>query len=339
MASPVNGGPACRSAGFCSLELAPGVGRVFETDDMELAEQLLSDAYAGLRIDAQGRRRGLRMTCAMAGLVRFDRITFAMNAQVRGMPLGSLIFGRLASGRASQASGGSERRYRADDAFLVAQPEHPYTAQTEDGDFELAVMPSGLPSRVAATAPGPRQQPVRFTGYEPVSPQAARLWTSTHAYVRDTVLADPDAAAHPLVSSSAARLLVAVTLVVFPSNALTAPTASDRRDAHGVTVRRAIAFIDENAHADIAVADIAAAAHVTIRTIQLAFRRHLDMTPMQYLRRVRLDHARHELLAADSARVTVTDVAYRWGFPSPSRFSSYYREAYGSTPGQALRQD
>ena len=58
-------------------------------------------------------------------------------------------------------------------------------------------------------------------------------------------------------------------------------------------------FIEENAHADITVADIAAAASVTVRAIQLAFRRHLDTTPLEYLRRVRLGHAHRDLLAAD----------------------------------------
>ncbi len=56
-------------------------------------------------------------------------------------------------------------------------------------------------------------------------------------------------------------------------------------------------FIDEHAHQDISTADIAAAAHVTIRAVQLAFRRHLDTTPLEYLRRVRLDRAHQELMA------------------------------------------
>ena len=57
-------------------------------------------------------------------------------------------------------------------------------------------------------------------------------------------------------------------------------------------------------------ADIVAA-HVTIRAVQLAFRRHLDTTPADYLRRVRLDRARHDLIAADPARDSITAVAYR----------------------------
>jgi transcriptional regulator GlxA family with amidase domain len=74
---------------------------------------------------------------------------------------------------------------------------------------------------------------------------------------------------------------------------------------------------------------------VTIRAVQLAFRWHRDTTPTDYLRRVRLDHAHHGLLAADPARDSVTAVAYRQG---PSRFAAYYRAAYGVPPGDTLRQ-
>jgi AraC-like DNA-binding protein len=127
------------------------------------------------------------------------------------------------------------------------------------------------------------------------------------------------------------------TQATFPNNALTDPTVGDRHDSSPATLRRAIAFIDEHAHEDISIADVAAATHVTIRAVQLAFRRHLDTTPIRYLRRVRLDHAHRQLLAADPERESVTAVAYRWGFTSSSRFAAYYRTAYGVPPSATLR--
>ena len=96
-------------------------------------------------------------------------------------------------------------------------------------------------------------------------------------------------------------------------------------------------FIEEHAEQDITIADIAAAAHVTVRAVQLAFRRHRGATPLEYLRQIRLDHAHRDLVAADPGRQTVTAIAYRWGFPSSSRFSHYYRQAYGVTPSRTLR--
>ena len=128
-----------------------------------------------------------------------------------------------------------------------------------------------------------------------------------------------------------------MTLVTFPNTTSADPTIEDRHDAHPTTLRRALAFIDENAHTDVTVADIADAAHVTVRAVQLAFRRHLDTTPMEYLRRVRLEHAHNELKDADPT-TTVTSVAYRWGFPSSSRFAAHYRQLYGVSPRTTLRR-
>jgi transcriptional regulator GlxA family with amidase domain len=196
-----------------------------------------------------------------------------------------------------------------------------------------------LLSQVADTEPGRAQQPVRITGYEPVTPQAAQQWKDTYAYVREGVLDPPETAGYPLVAADAARLLAATALAAFPNNALTDPTIEDRRDAHPATVRRAVAFIRDNAHRDISAADIAGAAQVTIRAVQLAFARHLETTPRAYLLRVRLDCARQDLLAADPARRTVAGVAYRWGFHSPSRFAVLYRQAYGVLPSHTIHQN
>ena len=44
-----------------------------------------------------------------------------------------------------------------------------------------------------------------------------------------------------------------------------------------------------------------------------------------------------QLQAADPDHDSVTAVAYRWGFSSPSRFATYYRRAYGVPPSQTLR--
>jgi AraC-like DNA-binding protein len=314
------------------------MSEVFETGDLETAEHVLSGRYARMRVDRSGQWNGMRLSLAtLTPAVRFDHFRFALSFAAHVNPVGALLFSTLGAGRAGYASGRGERLYQAGQVYLAAQPEDPFTITIENTDGEMAVIDPALPSQVADTAPGRTRQPVRITGYEPVSAHAARQWQHTYAYIRDTVLASPDAAAQPLVAASAAQLLAAVTLSAFPTNALTDPTIEDRHDAHPDTLRRAVAFIDEHAHTDITIADIAAAVCVTVRAVQLAFRRHLDTTPTEYLRRVRLDHAHRDLASADPAITTVTTVAYRWGFPSGSRFAAYYRQAYGVNPGHTLR--
>jgi AraC-like DNA-binding protein len=272
-------------------------------------------------------------------LIRLDRNQFALGIDVTASPLGILAIAHLRGGQMAGRSDGSERRYRPGDVFFAVQPEHSYATTSIDADIEVAVIDPALLSQIAGPVPGRTSQPVRFIGYEPVSAQAAQAWKNTCTYVRETVLGDLSASSQPLVVSAAARLLVATALNTFPNSAVTDPTSEDRHDAHDETLRRATAFIDEHAHQDISMADVAEAARVTIRAVQLAFRRHLDITPTEYLRRVRLEHAHHDLVAADPAIISVTAVAYRWGFASSSRFAASYRRAYGVTPSHTLRQD
>lgn len=311
------------------------MSQVVVASGLESIEDLLRGTYGSLRIDPRGEPRELRLEHAALGPVQFHRITAAMNYDATVPPQGTLVFGTLLSGRLSHSSAGSDRHYLSGDAFLAGQPDDSRAARVRDIDARLVLVDPALPSEVADTAPRRAPAPVRFTGYEPVSPQAGTHWQATCDYVREQV-ADAESSPGPLVLASAVRLLVATALATFPNNALTDPTIQDSHDGSPATLRRAVVFIDEHAHQDITMADIATACGVTIRAVQLAFRRHLDTTPMRYLRRVRLDHAHRQLVAADPERDSVTAVSYQWGFASSSRFAAYYRSVYGVPPSSTL---
>jgi transcriptional regulator GlxA family with amidase domain len=67
------------------------------------------------------------------------------------------------------------------------------------------------------------------------------------------------------------------------------------------------------------------------------YRRHLGVTPLEYLRRVRLDLAHRDLQDADPAVDTVNSIAGRWGFSHAGRFSVAYRRVFGTQPSATLR--
>jgi transcriptional regulator GlxA family with amidase domain len=59
--------------------------------------------------------------------------------------------------------------------------------------------------------------------------------------------------------------------------------------------------------------------------------------PMAFLREVRLGRARRDLEAADpTSGITVTEIATRCGFGSPSRFASHYWTRFGERPSRTL---
>ena len=72
-------------------------------------------------------------------------------------------------------------------------------------------------------------------------------------------------------------------------------------------------------------------------TLHEAFREHLDTTPKAYLKVLRLNAARQDLLEGARGR-RVTDVALDWGFVHFGWFSQDYRRLFGETPSQTLRR-
>ena len=87
------------------------------------------------------------------------------------------------------------------------------------------------------------------------------------------------------------------------------------------------------------LADAAAAARLSMRGLHDQFHRWLGITPTQYLRNVRLDHVRADLIAAreEGRPDGVAEVARRWGFAHLGRFSGVYATAFGELPSTTLR--
>jgi len=290
----------------------------------------------------------LRITGARDGHLyqhsRVDGGSFAINnvrvplhIGVRRDPLDTLIIVQIGAGRIEREPGGVSERFLTGDVFVDSVPGLPATMRMLGVDAQTVMLDLGVLAQVAASSPARGAGPIRLTSFRPRSALAGLQWQRTVTLLRD-VLENSEASAQPLIRGSAARMLAATVLTTFPNTAIIDPTAQDRRDATSTTVRRAIAFIEQHPHADISVADIAAAANVSIRAVQFAFRRQLDTTPMAYLRAVRLDRAHNDLLATDPGLgETVTGIAARWGFYSSSRFAAQYRRAYGVTPGHTLR--
>ncbi|GGF39340.1 AraC family transcriptional regulator [Marmoricola endophyticus] len=97
-----------------------------------------------------------------------------------------------------------------------------------------------------------------------------------------------------------------------------------------------VAYVDEHADTELTPAVLARVACVSVRTLHAAFQERLGESPMSYVRRVRLEKVRAELLEGDPATTRVTEVATRWGFFHQSRFAQQYRRHTGELPSRTL---
>jgi AraC-like DNA-binding protein len=136
------------------------------------------------------------------------------------------------------------------------------------------------------------------------------------------------------VAAGLERLIVTLLLAGQPHRLLSSPAATAVVPR---TVKRAQAFIAEHACEPITLADIAAAAGVPVRTLLDGFQRFSHASPMQLVRESRLECARERLLAARETE-RVADIALGCGFANFGRFALAYREKFGESPSDTLRQ-
>jgi len=101
-------------------------------------------------------------------------------------------------------------------------------------------------------------------------------------------------------------------------------------------VRRAEKYIQANIHETIAIEDIVEASGVPRRTLYDGFKRFRGISPMRYLRDMRMEGAHQNLLDADGQE-SVTDIAMQWGFSHLGRFSIEYKKRYGCSPSQTVK--
>ena len=137
-----------------------------------------------------------------------------------------------------------------------------------------------------------------------------------------------------LLAQSAARHMLALSLTEAVLDCVAAADYQSDLPAGAAARRYIVAVAREHmrVHADeaISVPQLCEATGASRRALQYAFEDVLHMSPVSYLRVMRLNRVRSELLAR--CEDTVGDVAARWGFWHLSRFAADYRELFGELP-------
>src|SRR5271157_4583630 len=102
-------------------------------------------------------------------------------------------------------------------------------------------------------------------------------------------------------------------------------------------VRRVEAYIEAHWNQPVSIEGLAVAANASARSVFHAFKEFRGYSPMNFLKRVRLRHAR-EILAKPSSNESVTNVTFACGFGNMGRFAGDYQEAFGEVPSETLNR-
>lgn len=153
------------------------------------------------------------------------------------------------------------------------------------------------------------------------------------AVARDLACVRPSSVlASQLMSEAVLRLLFEPLLngVKHPASRVAFPIAPR-------AVKRAIDYMRANVGEPLRIRDVADACSVTPRTLENGFRNFKGMTPIAYLRQLRLEAVRRELVASDGC-ARISEIARRWGFVDLGRFAERYRREFGELPSETVRK-
>ena len=96
-------------------------------------------------------------------------------------------------------------------------------------------------------------------------------------------------------------------------------------------VRAAIAYVDDNLHRDVYVAEVAHLVRLSRSRFCHLFKSEVGVPLIQYLKKARMEKARQIL---QTSLAPVKAVAVDVGYNDPTHFERKFKRAYGSTPLQ-----
>lgn len=102
-------------------------------------------------------------------------------------------------------------------------------------------------------------------------------------------------------------------------------------------IRIAEEYASGNPEDGLRMVDLCSVTEVSERTLQYAFKTCLGISPMNYLKRLRLHRVRHQLKIADPKNTTVSAIACQFGFWHFGEFSKAYKTQFDESPSQTLK--
>ena len=113
-------------------------------------------------------------------------------------------------------------------------------------------------------------------------------------------------------------------------------SAKDSRQKRKQGLDLALEFLRETDLSSLSVPELCSKTDVSQRTLEYAFREHFNMTPIRYIRKLRLHSIRRTLLTSHVSDTSISDTAYQQGIYDMGRFASIYKKHFGELPSQTL---
>jgi AraC family ethanolamine operon transcriptional activator len=143
-----------------------------------------------------------------------------------------------------------------------------------------------------------------------------------------------------LLNSEPAQRMIGATILRLALNTLmptiTLAEKSKPKPLRILGVRRVIDYLYSYAHRLPTIPELCEIAGLSERNLQYGFREYLGVTPIRYLRLIRLNGVKRDLLMANPKVDKVVGIALNWGFVELGRFAGEYRQLFNELPSDTL---
>jgi AraC-like DNA-binding protein len=305
----------------------------FQTDDVQAAETYLRRVYPSAELRESKRAFRFQQSTRSEGGIGFTRFRLSSWTDITVEFDEVAGFGMLLAGDYSAKL--NETALDADRPFVFT----PGSGRSRSEHLDLLMVNIDLRTLAAFASTSADAEPAtaRFVRTAPASKALETHWRHTLAYAWNGVLEVEELFRNDLTRAATFDTVLAAAVAAFQITGVAGDADRSRPAVPSRAVRAAQEYVDAHVDSALTVQQIAAAAGVSVRALQLGFQRDLRSTPLQYVRRRRLEAARAALLAAGPDEMLISELAQRWGFTNSGRFTAQYAALFGELPSVTLR--
>ncbi|WP_216652502.1 helix-turn-helix domain-containing protein [Nocardioides sp. zg-1308] len=284
--------------------------RTIATTDMDQARLEVSAHFCPHVLEPTGRDGHLDMVhnaAAIGPSVRLNYLTYGSAMRITPGTFDHFFLVKVPLAGSARVRVGDRVVHSTRSHASIGSPTEPVDMMWSEGCEQLLIYLRRSAVEDVARGDGDAA-PVVFDPTMDLEAPAARSWLRLVHLAVDDMEAGGALFGSPLAAVHFEQTLISGLLALQPSSAqeVERPT----RPCPPV-VRAVVDLIEDQPEHAWTIAELARHAGVSPRTLQEAFQRELGMSPLERLRRTRLERARRDLVSADPARTSVTDVAAR----------------------------
>ncbi|MCA8204109.1 AraC family transcriptional regulator [Burkholderia sp. AU33545] len=314
---------------------------LLQSDDVDEVRARVADVFKPHRLTLTGDSRALhgRMHHARWGNLSLNLLDYGGEVSIEPGPLEHFYLLQIPLRGDAEIECGATRFVSSPDTASLLSPTLPLRMRWGEAcpQVILRIEREVMERHAQRHVGDDRRVPVEFEPEFSLSSQQGACLAQMLPMLANAIATDGHPLRHPLAFEQLESTLLNLLLYGHPNSARngTRPAPAPLAPFY---VRRVEEYIRAHLDEPLTIERLAELAGVSPSTLFAGFRNRHGITPMGFVRQLRLQHVRDELLDdATPGLASVTDVALKWGFAHLGRFAIDYKRAFGESPSATLR--